>query len=286
MPTVIVFACKSNSCRSQMAEGWAKRWVNKERASVEGRQASRQNGLLSDGSRHCLDAKYDALLLSFLNGLLLLSVAFDESQIISKDDAVIEADKAPHNLCITCDGETSCQSFVRKFVKAKAVEAMAKDGVDISSFIPKSISEITPQILSLLESAPKHEHHTETEHHRVEEDFRQNASETRISYDSMRDFNCNASNPQCNYDNHNESKGRSPIVDNLIVLCSVCATLKRPLLDISKQTLDWDIDAPTNLAMAGEGDGAYLRVSRQIKSKVDEFLNQLKIDVMNKAVIQ
>ena len=270
-----------------MAEGWAKRWVNEERSSVERRQASRQNGLPSDGSRHCLDAKYDALLLSYLNGLVLLSVAFDESQIISKDDAVKEADnKAPQNLCITCDGETSCQSFVRKSVKAKAVEAMAKDGVDISSFIPKSISEITPQILSLLESAPKHEHHNETEHRRVEEDSRQNASETGISYDSMRDFNCNLSNPQCNHDNHNESKGPSPMVDNLIVLCSVCATLKRPLLDISKQTLDWDIDAPTNLAMAGEGDGAYLRVSRQIKSKVDEFLNQLKIDVMNKAVIQ
>ena len=280
MPTVIVFACKSNSCRSQMAEGWAKRWVDEERASVEERQASRQNRLPSDDGRtHCLDAKYDALLLSFLNGLLLLSVAIDESKIVSEDDAVKEVDKTSNNLCITCDGETSCHySFVRKPVKSKAVEAMARDGVDISSFFPKSIGEITPQILTLLESAPKHEHHTETKHLRVENDFQQNASETPIS-----NFNCNAANPQYKHDdNHNKSKGQSPMVDNLIVLCSVCSTLKRPLIDISKQTLEWDIDAPTELAHAGEGDSAYLRVSRQIKCKVNEFLNQLKMDVINK----
>jgi hypothetical protein len=70
-----------------------------------------------------------------------------------------------------------------------------------------------------------------------------------------------------------------PMVDNLIVLCS-CANLKQKLADISKQTFDWDIDPPTDAAKAGEGDGAYVRVSREIRCKVDEFLSNLKNEAM------
>ena len=32
--TKVVFACKSNSCRSQMAEGWAREWIRKRREDV------------------------------------------------------------------------------------------------------------------------------------------------------------------------------------------------------------------------------------------------------------
>ena len=50
---------------------------------------------------------------------------------------------------------------------------------------------------------------------------------------------------------------------------------------MSKETLNWNIDAPTASAKDGEGDMAYLRVSRQIRVKVETFMNHLKEGVMN-----
>jgi hypothetical protein len=39
-------------------------------------------------------------------------------------------------------------------------------------------------------------------------------------------------------------------------------------------------------AKAGEGDGAYIRVSCQINCKVDEFLSNLKREAMAAKVVQ
>ena len=65
------------------------------------------------------------------------------------------------------------------------------------------------------------------------------------------------------------------VVDSLIVLCSCPDYLKQRISDVSKVTMDWEIDAPTSLRLT-EGDEAYLRVSRQIRDKVYNLLNELK----------
>ena len=44
--TAVVFACKSNSCRSQMAEGWAKEWIKSERIRLESRRIQRHQSSL------------------------------------------------------------------------------------------------------------------------------------------------------------------------------------------------------------------------------------------------
>eukprot|EP01083_Nonionella_stella_P000429 1231_1 len=92
MSTTVVFACKSNSCRSQMAEGWAKQWIKEER----------RNG--GDDA--------------FLDGLMVLSVALDESkvqtntkhQLLSTSPRSSITDFDSIRSCVTCDGEDICST--------------------------------------------------------------------------------------------------------------------------------------------------------------------------------
>jgi protein-tyrosine-phosphatase len=276
-----------------MAEGWARKWVEDEKEIVLTRQAARLNGLVDDLSE--FNSVYDDRLLKFLDSLLVLSVALDETAIISSDNG--KATSPTQNVCITCDGEM-CPSEpqVRKSVKSKAIKAMAKDGVDISSFIPKAIHEITPQILyAIKENRSKNNEQIE------QSEFRRNQLSVKSSTRRVIDF-LEKSSKEMGFayagikvqDNFLANRNSMPeadaseqclMVDNLIVLCS-CSTLKRRLSDMSKQTIDWDIDAPTDAAKAGEGDGAYIRVSRQIKCKVDEFLSNLKREAMTAKVVQ
>lgn len=90
----VVFACNSNSCRSQMAEGWAREWirVQQDERGVE------------------------------IGNTVVASIALDSSAVFHNNDSHQE----------------------RKSVKCKAVEVMSQDGVDISSFYPKTLEEILP----------------------------------------------------------------------------------------------------------------------------------------------
>ena len=90
----IVFACNSNSCRSQMAEGWAREWI---RVQQDERGAE-------------------------IGNTFVASIALDSSAVFQNNDSRQE----------------------RKSVKYKAVEVMARDGIDISSFYPKTLPEILP----------------------------------------------------------------------------------------------------------------------------------------------
>jgi hypothetical protein len=233
-----------------MAEGWARAWVESERL-----QAERDD---------------DRRLLGFLDSLLVLSVALDESAIISKDGHGKADASLNQTVCITCDGELcSNEPRVRKAVKSKAIKAMADDGVDISTFFPKSIYEVTPQILRHTRSNKTFKDQTRSS---KSVDFTNTRLRDHILLNTEHIMMENESNPV-------EISQEYPMVDNLIVLCS-CTNLKQKLADISKQTFDWDIDPPTDAAKAGEGDGAYVRVSREIRCKVDEFLSNLKNEAM------
>ncbi|KAL7517276.1 hypothetical protein ACHAWX_002211 [Stephanocyclus meneghinianus] len=290
MATVVVFACKSNSCRSQMAEGWARTWIENERVGIAKRKAARRLETLAMSSDDVeFDEDHDIRLLAFLDGLLVLSVALDESSIISShgEGQGKVATARDETLCVTCDSEVcASESRVRKSVKAKAINAMAEDGVDISAFFPKSIHEVTPQIIHYLkvhrgaESASGDDQTIARKSTRrtVIDLLEMTSTDMVMAYAGIQGHALHTDTALRAEENPVDVL-EDPIVDNLIVLCS-CSSLKRKLSDISKQTFDWDIDAPTEAARAGEGDGAYTRVSRQIRDKVDEFLSNLKNKAM------
>jgi protein-tyrosine-phosphatase len=107
----------------------------------------------------------------------------------------------------------------RKSVKSKAVQVMAQDGVDISAFYPKTVSEILPL------------HHSST-------------------------------NIDC-----------KPI-DVLIVLCSCGDDVKQNLHQQCKSIQVWNVDAPTAAAKM-EGEGAFRRVSLEIRDQVHSLMEEL-----------
>jgi hypothetical protein len=272
-----------------MAEGWARTWIENERVGIAKRKAARRLKTLAMSSDDAeFDEDYDIRLLAFLDGLLVLSVALDESAIISShgDEQGKAATTHDETLCVTCDGEVCpSEKRVRKLVKAKAIKAMAEDRVDISAFFPKSIHEVTPQIIHYL----KVHRGTESAGENDQTIARKSTRRTVIDLLEITSTDMAMCTGIQGHALHRDTVIRAeenpvdvlegPIVDNLIVLCSG-SSLKRKLSDMSKQTFDWDIDAPTEAAKAGEGDGAYIRVSRQIRDKVDEFLSNLKNEAM------
>lgn len=198
---------------------------------------------LNSRAKHLLTSRdddgHDRQLCAFLDGLLVASVALDESSVsdgrVSKRPSAPQSSPPTSSLatnvsgsrvpCVTCDGELCTLSLTspsnRRRPKEKAIQAMAQDGVDISSYYAKSFKEVLPLIAK------------------------------------------------------SGSATQDRPIDKLFVLCSCPDSMKCPLSNLSKETLDWDIDPPTAAARS-EGDGAYLRVSRQIKEKVDSFMDELK----------
>jgi hypothetical protein len=89
--TTIVFACKSNSCRSQMAEAWAREWIKTQRAELlllgdDGGDGRRRrdddDGEHKDG-HHDKDVNENDRIRAFLDGIYVASVSLDESAAIS-----------------------------------------------------------------------------------------------------------------------------------------------------------------------------------------------------------
>lgn len=245
MSTTIVFACKSNSCRSQMAEGWARKWIAAQRHAL---------------STKTHDDQYQEKLRAFLDGLLVLSVALDESSVgTPMPSPPLSSERTQ---CVTCDGDQSgvCTiSLRRRQPKEKAILAMARDGVDITNYYAKTVHDILPTIEANQQQLNSDRHFQQWEGRPWFAGLRrvlETASrEMGMAYAGVaRDDRC---------------------VDKLIVLCSCPASLKQPVSLLAKETAEWDITPPSAAARA-EGDGAYLRVSRQIKEKVGEFMDELK----------
>lgn len=268
--TKIVFACKSNSCRSQMAEGWAKEWIQGRRTKINqamqdfegGRAVPRAvKGGWTDSSSlpRRLNGASDAVSmdhsgwltlrrrLSLLENMDVVSVALDSSAVFKCHPA----EECCGDLC-----ETPLQ---RKSVKAKAVAAMAEDGVDISSYVPKTIEELVPVPAKPQPPAVLKGPNNDT----MIEDLSAAYSSTLFLSDSLEKDNL---------------APKQKIFDKLVVLCSCGDATKQDLVRRSKSVEQWDIDPPTAAAKAGEGDNAYRRVSNEIRSEVNILMERLLMD--------
>jgi len=216
--TKIVFACNSNSCRSQMAEGWARQYLL-------------ENNLMN-------------------HPVLVTSVALDADAVRTK---VLQEQTHPNiqRKSESCCGD-SCDTLTqRKSVKAKAVAAMRELGVEMSGAIPKTWAELLPFVLSAKSQ--------------------QNADELMKEYFAARS--------PCTENVFEEEKCGDLVadvnIDRLIVLCSCGDEMKFSLGKISSFVEEWNVDAPTAMSKAGEGDKAYTRVSLEIKEKVDRMMDTL-----------
>ena len=260
-----------------MAEGWAKHWLENEKTELEARRRT--------GNAEGDALKRDRRLQAFLDGLVLASVALDESSVMSSpsphEDSTLSSSPTSSitsffakdcnqrtnssTSCVTCDGETTCSfTLRRKKVKSKAIEAMAKDGVDISDATPKTINDVLSSV-SCGEAS-----HCKKRSFSILEMLRRVSLQMSWAYAGVAEV-----------EDKSELKVEGRSVDSLVVLCSCADSLKRKLSDMSKETLEWNIDAPTAFAKEGEGDGAYLRVSRQIRVQVEQFMDRLKESVMD-----
>jgi len=210
---------------------------------------------------------------AFLDGLVVLSVALDDSkvettakhQLLStspRSSAITDFDSI--RSCVTCDGEDICSNSSspstqkHRRPKERAIQAMMQDGVDISSYYAKSLSDISPHIVS-------------NSNKKIQQIPIFNG--IRRVIERVREIGLTLTG--VNKDDDDDDKHDERVVDNLIVLCSCPDTMKRQLSDMSRETIEWDIDAPSNAAKE-EGDAAFLRVSRLIRQKVNNFLNELK----------
>uniref|UniRef100_A0A6U3TXY9 Phosphotyrosine protein phosphatase I domain-containing protein n=1 Tax=Skeletonema marinoi TaxID=267567 RepID=A0A6U3TXY9_9STRA len=293
MTSTIVFACKSNSCRSQMAEGWAKNWMKNERSQLEAR---RRTDIITTEGDSQEEVQRDRRLQSFLDGLVVASVALDETSVSPLDvnDRLSSSptssltsfftrnnsvDTINSTSCVTCDGETCSSPLRRKKVKVKAIKAMAIDGVDISDATPKTIHDVLSsssggggeEQLSLSRCS-------KSRSFSLLEMLRGVSLQMSLAYAGVVEVEDTPESEDVGTANTLDEQ-RS--VDSLVVLCACADSLKQKLSDMSKETLNWNIDAPTASAKVGEGDMAYLRVSRQIRVKVETFMNHLKESVMN-----
>ena len=206
---------------------------------------------------------------------MVLSVALDESkvettakhQLLStspRSSTITDFDSI--RSCVTCDGEDICSASsspsTRKLrrPKERAIQAMMKDGVDISSYYAKSLRDISPHFVS------------NSNNKKIQQIPIFNGIRRLIDRLSEKLAFTGVNNKD---DNNDDYVINERVVDNLIVLCNCPDSMKQQLSEMSRETIEWNIDAPSNAAKE-EGDAAFLRVSRQIRQKVYNFMNELK----------
>ncbi len=290
-----------------MAEAWAKEWIKAERKELETRLCA--SGIIV---RHDGDGHDDAKLRAFVDGLFVASVALDETCVATAPTHSHEKGESARNEapkfslastfdCVTCDGEVCPLSARRRRPKEKAVRAMAQDGVDISNYEVKSFRDIFPALLGHHHGRSQSNNDKYVYNDRIIDMTKRNWR-SQLLLPSIRDMLEIASremgmafagiprNSTAGEENEktpgnihehyssvasNNSNDSTHVVDNLIVLCSCPKSMTRPIAEFSKELLNWDVDPPSTAAIT-EGDLAFVRVSRQIRHQVNEFMNQLK----------
>lgn len=307
--TKIIFACKSNSCRSQMAEGWAREWIRRERevldqmttlsssgfddpadwsntsGAVSNDRRADEKGLSKNnssggesGGRFVRDEIQRRS--AALDELVVTSVALDSSSVFECGTG-------------TCCGDMCETPSQRKAVKENAVRAMAEDGVDISTFVPKTIEEIIPHLNK--QGAMRNDAEKDASHPPkgvVGADNEESVVVAKIGPTSkgsvtMDEISATYSSTLFLSDEFDEDLQKNDPsldtckkpVDKLIVLCSCGDDVKRRLVRRSKSVEEWNIDAPTAAAKR-EGDGAYRRVSHEIRKEVDILFGSMVGDGM------
>lgn len=241
--TKIVFACKSNSCRSQMAEGWAKDWLVRKFQDIDRQE---EELLRPENESKCdIIAADIQKRRTALENIVVASVALDSSAVFSD--------------CRTCCGDVCETDAQRKAVKTKAVEAMASEGVDISSAAPKTLAELMPELTTKYEKeAGKMRDCNMNE---ISESFSPAAFVSEEEY------------PQPE-ETPDVLGTHTKLVDRLVILCSCGDDVKRQLVGSSKSVEEWEIDPPTTAAKI-EGDPAYRRVCLEIREEVNVLMNKI-----------
>lgn len=175
-------------------------------------------------------------MIAVLESTCIASVALDASSVFHHCEDY-------HTIDTSCSrtGNNS-KNLQRKSIKEKAVDAMLEDGVDISAYVPNTVEEII-SCLPLLSS------HLQDDRHLKPKEFTPPVPESTSQGIGM--------------------------LDKLIVLCSCGDEMKYKLARRSKSVEEWSIDAPTKAATAGEGDTAYLRVSKEIRDEVNILMASL-----------
>jgi hypothetical protein len=208
--------------------------------------------------------------------------------------------------CVTCDGEICISSssprvVVRRPPKEKAILAMAQDGVDISdpsTYHAKFYREILPSILVHRRRLVRDDHEDHVIGLSPNDDGAPSASGggggdrwssnlaalRRMLEMASREMGMAFAGIPRDEEFDDDDGGAGDdvdddgvVLDNLVVLCSCPdSVVKRRLSNLSASTLEWDVDPPSASARGDEGDGAYVRVSRQIRDRVHKFLDGLK----------
>mmetsp|Transcript_35093 Transcript_35093/g.41881 ORF Transcript_35093/g.41881 Transcript_35093/m.41881 type:complete len:292 (-) Transcript_35093:70-945(-) len=284
--STVIFACKSNSCRSQMAEGWAQEWIRNQKDEFgEKLKALREeNDKVKD---QCLAIERT---ISIIDNFLIASVALDSSAVFTTESAQpsLEIQTPPQ----------------RKSVKSKAVAAMAEDGVDISRYIPMTVNELlltlddkhifegdkqtsdgdrdrmisAQQYNAEIKSSPLTNLKSSGEILSIEEEkchFDDPFIDKQVIGGNMAKFEEEKSQFNDPLINNQVTDGVAAKIDHLIVLCSCGDNMKDNLMRRSKYVEEWDIEPPTAAAKSGEGDGAYRRVSLEIREEVNSMMEGL-----------
>jgi len=205
----VIFVCKSNTCRSQMAEGWAKDWIRKRL------ETKHRSGTCSDPILLRKELSYFTSLVA--SAALDSCSVYDEVPIVKE-----ECSKCCEGMCET--------PALRKRVKEKAIKTMQELGVEMSSSYPKTIDEVLYSSIQTPEMTSTYLY--------------------------------------------------SPVVEKLIIMCD-CNTPKDAIISQAKSVEEWQIDAPTAAVKAGEVT-AYRRVSLEIKLRVDDLMETMFGDEINK----
>lgn len=274
-----------------MAEGWAHQWIQnqldilkttlqEEEEFEEEAETESKNSDGGSGSNFNKWARRIRDHISLLERTDVASVALDSSAVFDTSSSKsTSTSNAKCELSSSCTGPHCVQ---RKQVKLKAVEAMAKDGVDISSYKPKMIKEILPLLTNGMEGNHPHqdqgENGMETKGQEKFADRKLSQINNSMDHEMLEDV---VTTPDPGLGQGSKAKSRlastPPIksVDKLIVLCSCGEEMKYELARRSKSVEEWSIDAPTAASKSGEGDQAYQRVSLEIKEEVNILMGSL-----------
>eukprot|EP00559_Dactyliosolen_fragilissimus_P006637 CAMPEP_0184865340 /NCGR_PEP_ID=MMETSP0580-20130426/17758_1 /TAXON_ID=1118495 /ORGANISM="Dactyliosolen fragilissimus" /LENGTH=217 /DNA_ID=CAMNT_0027364497 /DNA_START=38 /DNA_END=691 /DNA_ORIENTATION=- len=215
-----------------MAEAWAKEWIRKRKENLHSKllsydERNRENNLLQyEFNRENIEKSISAL-----DNFVVVSIALDCAAVYEETVSYSDLFQIPAGF--------HKHHYKRKSIKEKAINAMAKDGIDISQSFPKAFQEVMPELeanfpVEILSSSL--------------------SSLSRIGEDEKDDVRP---------------------VDKLVVLCSCGDDMKKNLANQSKSVEEWNIDAPTAAAKSGEGDDAYHRVSLEIRDEVDNLMSRL-----------
>mmetsp|Transcript_24216 Transcript_24216/g.35576 ORF Transcript_24216/g.35576 Transcript_24216/m.35576 type:complete len:298 (+) Transcript_24216:115-1008(+) len=256
--TIVVFACKSNTCRSQMAEGWAHEWVRTQHEELGIKNTATEcveAEETGDASSGLAEIDTPKKLQCFLQRIMIASVALDASAIYKECESKTEPIE-------DCCGNACFSTRQLKVVKEKAVNIMAEDGIDISRYAPKSYNELLP---SLRRSKSGNDITVGMDKIRLDDRLERVEANTEEKDSEEKDSE----------EKDSEEKHVDRPVDKLVILCSCGNEVKRDLVKKSKSVEEWNIDAPTALSKGPEGDNAYRRVSQEIKKEVYALMENL-----------